>query len=264
MGLEISDGIGWLTFARLDGPNLLTPAFFDELERVLAACESDERVRVLVLRGSDRAFLVGADIRGLAEADLAAARRISERTMRGQERLADFPKPTVAVLTGYALGGGFEIALCCDFRIAADTARLGLPEIKLGVIPGGGGTQRLPRLVGMARAMELVLLGDTITAQQAFEHGLVNVICPQASLSAEAAAFAGRLAAQPAPAVCAAKAAVRQALDVGLKEGLRLEQSLFTGLFGTAEQREGMAAFLQKRPPVFYGTEYPRGESGDD
>jgi enoyl-CoA hydratase len=173
--------------------------------------------------------------------------------MRVQERLADLPKPTIAAVSGYALGGGCEVALCCDFRIAADNAVLGLPEITLGIIPGGGGTQRLPRLVGLSLAAELIFLGETIKADKAERIGLVNRVVPSDRLEAEATALAEKLLEKPAVALRAAKTAIRKGMSASFKEGLQIEQGLFCMLFGTKDQKEGMAAFLEKRKPKFEG-----------
>jgi enoyl-CoA hydratase len=173
--------------------------------------------------------------------------------MRVQERIADLPKPTIAAISGYALGGGCELALCCDFRIAADNAVLGQPEITLGIIPGGGGTQRLPRLVGLGAATELIFTGEMIKADRAERIGLVSKVVPLDQLEPEAEALASKLMERPALALRAAKTALRKGLSTSLKEGLQIEQDLFSMLFGTEDQKEGMAAFLEKRKPIFKG-----------
>jgi len=189
----------------------------------------------------------------MAEADVKAAYQLTDLTIRVQERLADLPKPTIAAIAGYALGGGCEVALCCDFRIVADNAVLGLPEINLGVVPGGGGTQRLPRLVGLGPATELIFLGEMIDAAKAERIGLVNKVVPLDQLKAEVEELAHKLMKRPSLALRAAKTAMRKGLNISLKEGLQLEQDLFCMLFGTEDQKEGMAAFLEKRKPGFKG-----------
>ncbi len=246
-------GIAWAQFNRPKKLNALNPDVFRDLEAVVARCEEDDAVRVLILTGNEKAFAAGADIGAMAEGDIGVAYDQTDQTMRVQERLADLPKPTIAAVSGYALGGGCEVALCCDFRIAADNAVLGLPEITLGIIPGGGGTQRLPRLVGLSLAAELIFLGETIKADKAERIGLVNRIVPSDSLEAEATALAEKLIERPAVALRAAKTAIRKGMSTSLKEGLQIEQGLFCMLFGTEDKKEGMAAFLEKRKPSFKG-----------
>jgi len=253
MRLEIVDRVGWIRMDREGRLNVLTADALAQLEQLVAQCEADDSVRVVVLQGNAKSFIVGADLTGLAKADVGAALTITDRTMRVQERVADLPMPTIAALSGFVLGAGLEVALCCDFRIATDDATLGMPEVNLGIIPGGGGTQRLPRLIGPAAATELVLLGETVTADRARALGLVNEVTSAGELTSRVAALAAKLAARPALAVRAAKRALRGSQDVSLKEGLRLEQALFALLFGTRDREEGLAAFAEKRSPRFEG-----------
>jgi enoyl-CoA hydratase len=206
-----------------------------------------------LLRGSKKAFIAGAAIEHMAKGDSNLAYEVTEHTMRVQNRLAGLGKPTIAAVSGYALGAGCEVALCCDFRIAAENAVFGLPEIGLGIIPGGGGTQRLPRLVGLGPATELILLGEMIGADKAETIGLINKVLPIEQLEAEAEALAFRLVEKPAMALRAAKTAIHVGLNVGLQDGLHMEQDAFCMLFGTQDQKEGMAAFLEKRKPHFKG-----------
>ena len=247
------DGIGWVQFNRPEKLNALNPDVLRDLEQAVATCEEDGDIRAVVLRGNEKAFVAGADIDSMATSDIKSAYTLTDLTMRVQERLADLPKPTIAAISGYALGGGCELALCCDFRIAADNAILGQPEITLGIIPGGGGTQRLPRLVGLGLATELIFTGEMIKADRAERIGLVNKIVPLNQLETEVQALAFKLMKQPVLALRAAKTAIRKGLNVSLKDGLQLEQDLFCMLFGTEDQKEGMAAFLEKRGPVFKG-----------
>lgn len=253
MRLDDRDGIASIRFDRDGKPNVMDAAFLDSLERVLDYAENSSAVRVVVLSGNDRSFIVGADINRLAQADPSAALRVTDQTMRVQERLADLSKPTIAALTGLTLGGGLEVALCCDFRVAASHARLGLPEIGLGIIPGGGGTQRLPRVVGLARATEFVLLGEAVDAKTALAMNLVHRTCEKDELESVVGSLAQKLAAKPTAALRAAKAALRASQSADLKSGLLAEQHLFSLLFGTDDQKEGMSAFLQKREPRFEG-----------
>jgi enoyl-CoA hydratase/carnithine racemase len=243
----------WVQFNRPDKLNVLSPEMLTNLEEGLAICEAEEDVRVVVVTGDDRAFMAGNDVRRMADGGVVGAQHTTEIVTRAQQKLANLPKPTIAAVAGYALGAGLEIALCCDFRIAADNAVLGSPEINLGIIPGGGGTQRLPRLVGLAAANKIVMLGETMTGAEAERVGLVDKVVPLDSLEDEVNALAAKLAQRPPLALRAAKAAMRSGMNGSLAEGLELEQALFSALFGTEDQREGMAAFLEKRKPSFKG-----------
>lgn len=247
------DGIGWIQFNRPERLNAINPEVLADLETAVVNCEEDDSIRVVVFMGSDKAFVAGADIEHMAKGDIKSAYKLTDLTMRVQERIADMPKPTIAAISGYALGGGCELALCCDFRIAADNAVLGQPEITLGIIPGGGGTQRLPRLVGLGAATELIFTGEMIKADRAERIGLVSKVVPLDQLEPEAEALASKLMERPALALRAAKTALRKGLSTSLKEGLQIEQDLFSMLFGTEDQKEGMAAFLEKRKPIFKG-----------
>jgi enoyl-CoA hydratase/carnithine racemase len=247
------DGIGWVQFNRPEKLNALNPDVLRDLETALVFCEEDDSIRLVVLKGNDKAFVAGADIENMAKGDIKLAYELTDLTMRVQERLADLPKPTIAAISGFALGAGCEIALCCDFRIAADNAVLGQPEITLGIIPGGGGTQRLPHLVGLGLATELIFTGEMIKANRAEQIGLVNKMVPLAQLEAEVQTLAFKLMKYPSLSLRAAKTTIRKGLNVSLKEGLQLEQDLFCMLFGTEDQKEGMAAFLEKRKPIFKG-----------
>jgi enoyl-CoA hydratase len=247
------DGIGWIQFNRPERLNAINPEVLADLETAVVNCEEDDSIRVVVFMGSDKAFVAGADIEHMAKGDIKSAYKLTDLTIRVQERIADLPKPTIAAISGYALGGGCELALCCDFRIAADNAVLGQPEITLGIIPGGGGTQRLPRLVGLGAATELIFTGEMIKADRAERIGLVSKVVPLDQLEPEAEALASKLMERPALALRAAKTALRKGLSTSLKEGLQIEQDLFSMLFGTEDQKEGMAAFLEKRKPIFKG-----------
>lgn len=253
ISLEVRNGVGRIKFDRPEKLNAVNPEVLRQLEAALALCEADEQVGVLVLTGDEKAFIAGADLENMSEAGVRQALELTEQTMRVQERLADFPRPTIAAVAGYALGAGFEIALCCDFRIGAENAVLGLPEVGLGIIPGGGGTQRLPRLIGLAAATELVLLGARIDARRAVELGLLNKVVPLGSLEEEVNALAAQLLSKPALALTAAKVAMGRGANMALKDGLKLEQSLFAMLFGTRDRQEGISAFLEKRKPRFEG-----------
>jgi len=249
----IKDHIAWIRFNRPEKLNAMNASLLGELERAMIECENNDEIRVVILIGNEKAFMAGADIGPMAKADVKTGHQVSEFTMKVQERLANLPKPTIAAISGYALGGGLEIALCCDFRLASENTVMGLPEIKLGIIPGGGGTQRLPRLVGLGPATEMLFLGINIRANRALSIGLVKEVVPFDQLESKAEELARQLMDIPAVAIRACKIAIRTGLSVGLKEGLRVEQTAFSMLFGTHDQKEGMAAFMEKRKPGFLG-----------
>lgn len=253
INFEKRDGIGWVQFNRSEKLNALNPEVLRDLEKAVATCEEDETIQIVVLMGNEKAFVAGADIENMAKGDINSAYELTDITMRVQERLADLPKPTIAAISGYALGAGCEVALCCDFRIAAKNTVLGLPEITLGIIPGGGGTQRIPRLVNLSAAAKIILLGERIGSEDAERIGLVDKVVPLDRLKKEACSLASKLMQRPSLALRAAKTAMREGLNTSLKEGLHIEQDLFCMLFGTEDQKEGMAAFLEKRKPIFKG-----------
>jgi enoyl-CoA hydratase len=250
---KIEDGVGRIQFNRPEKLNAVNPDVLKELETAVESCEGNDDIRVVVLTGNEKAFIAGADIENMAKGDIKNAYKLTDLTLRVQERLADLSKPTIASISGYALGGGCELALCCDFRIAADNAMLGLPEITLGIIPGGGGTQRLPRLINLGAAARMILLGEMIKAKEAQEIGLVDKVVSWDELENETQKWVAKLKKKPALAVRAAKTAMRKGLSTSLKEGLQIEQDLFCMLFGTEDQKEGMAAFMEKRKAVFKG-----------
>jgi enoyl-CoA hydratase len=242
---------------RIDRPakrNALDAAILQALHATCLGTAQDATVRAVILTGGEKVFAAGVDIASFAAAPgVANAYRASESRSRCWEALARLPQPTIAAVAGYALGGGCELALACDLRLAAESAVFGQPEVKLGLIPGAGGTQRLPRLIGPTRAKELIFFGDSIDAQEAYRLGLVNRVVPTDRLLAEATAWAARLAELPPLALAMAKQAIDTGADLALSAGLYLEQQSFVALFGTADEQEGVAAFLEKRPPHFTG-----------
>jgi enoyl-CoA hydratase len=246
------DGVALVTLDRREALNALSAALLAELNDKLAALDADEACRAIVITGAgERAFAAGADISELATATPDSLR--AGDPFSAVDRVAALATPTIAAVRGFALGGGCELAMACDMLIAGDDAKFGQPEILIGVIPGAGGTQRLARAIGKARAMELVLTGRRIDAAEADRLGLVTKVVPAADTVAEALALAGKIAAMPPLAVRAAKAAVAAAQDLGLEDGLHFERRQFEALFATADQREGMAAFLEKRPATWSG-----------
>lgn len=243
---------GRVAIATLDHPpaNTLDTVAIAELGRVLEELEADAAVKVVVLTGAGRFFAAGADIKefvGKTPEEGEAMARAGQKVM---DRLEAFPKPVIAAINGAALGGGLELAMACHIRIAADAAKLGLPEINLGLIPGFGGTQRLPRLIGRGRATELILTGEMITGEEAFRLGLVNRVVPLERLMDEARALAERIAAKSAVTAALALEAL-QGVEAPLAEGLDREARLFGRAFATEDCREGVQAFLEKRPPHF-------------
>jgi len=251
--LKEEAGLGWIRFDRPEKLNAVNSDVLRELERAIISCEENEEVKVVILSGNEKAFVAGADVGNMATFGIKGAVELVDLTMRVQERLADLPKPTIASIAGFALGAGCEIALCCDFRVAANNAVLGQPEIKLGIIPGGGGTQRLPRLINSSVATRMILLGENIRAPEAANVGLVDKVVDLDHLESETISLAIKLKSMPPLAVRAARTAIRKGLNSSLKDGLELEKALFSSLFGTDDQKEGMTAFLEKRKPSFLG-----------
>ncbi|MGZ4151950.1 MAG: enoyl-CoA hydratase/isomerase family protein [Actinomycetota bacterium] len=240
---------------RLDRPpaNALSEAVSLELWDAAREVESDEAVRAAVVWGGERIFAAGADVKAMAEfgpREVEPSVGALEGALRHLEAI---PKPVIAAINGYALGGGCELALACDFRYAAADARIGLPEIRLGIIPGAGGTQRLPRLVGLSRARELIFSGRHVDAGEALDMGLVDAVAAPERVYDEAVAKARTFAAGPSMAYRAAKIALAAAADRGLLAGLEVEREVFRELFATQDQKEGMRAFLEKRDPRFGG-----------
>jgi enoyl-CoA hydratase len=241
---------GVITLNRPKQLNALNDALMDELGAALKAYDADDAIGCIVITGSDKAFAAGADISAMAGFDYMQAYKSGYIT-RNWETLTTIRKPVIAAVAGFALGGGCELAMMCDFIIAADTARFGQPEIKLGVIPGAGGTQRLPRAVGKSKAMDMVLTSRMIDAAEAERAGLVSRVVPADKLMAETLAAAAVICGSSLPSLMMAKESVNRAFEAPLGEGMRFERRLFHSLFGTADQREGMAAFLDKRKPAF-------------
>jgi enoyl-CoA hydratase len=245
-------GVALVTLQRPEALNALSFALLDELATALEALDADPACRAIVITGSgDRAFAAGADIR---ELEPQTSSTLTEGgAFEAWDRIAAIGLPLIAAVRGFALGGGCELAMACDMIVAAEDASFGQPEIRLGVMPGAGGTQRLTRAIGKARAMEMILTGRTMTAQEADVHGLITRVVPAPATVDAALELAARIAAMPPLAVRAAKAAILDADERSLREGLARERVAFFGLFDTDDQAEGMAAFTQKRPPAWSG-----------
>jgi enoyl-CoA hydratase len=244
------DGVALVTLDRREARNALSFALLADLDEVLAVLDDDESCRAIVITGAgERAFAAGADIRDLASSTRDQLRR--DDPFAAVDRVGRLRTPVIAAVRGYALGGGCELAMACDIIVAGDDAVFGQPELSIGVIPGAGGTQRLARAVGRARAMDLVLTGRQVRADEAERLGIVSVVVPAAEVLDAALDRASSIAALPVEAVRAAKAAVNAAQQVPFDEGLRFERDRFEALFDTHDQEEGMVAFLEKRPPVW-------------
>ena len=250
--LSVADGIGTIT---LDRPpmNALNVVIQEELREAATVFSTDEQVKAVIVYGGEKVFAAGADIKEMGEMSYVDMSARATRLSSAFDSIARIPKPTVAAITGYALGGGCELALACDWRIAADDAKLGQPEIKLGIIPGAGGTQRLPRLIGPAKAKEIIMTGRMVDAAEALAIGLVDKVVPAASVYTAAVAMMAQYAAGPAAALRAAKLAIDGGLEIDIASGLALESHLFAALFATDDKREGMTAFVEKRKPTFTG-----------
>ena len=250
---SVADRVATVVINRPEKRNALNAQVRREIIEALDAWREDDGVRVVVFTGAgDRAFIAGADIGEFAERT-----PMEQRAVMNGRRLFDevgaYAKPTIAMINGYAFGGGCELALACDVRIAARSAKLGQPEIKLGILPGGGGTQRLPRLIGAGRALRMILTGEAITAEEAERIGLVDEVVDDAALEATVHALAAQIAAHSPVAVRLAKDAVRAAAEMPLTAGLAYERELFISTFSSDDKAEGIRAFLEKRAPEFRG-----------
>ena len=248
--VERRGAVGIVTLNRPAALNALNAALISELGAALDEFEDDAGIGAIVLTGSDKAFAAGADVKEMVSKSYPEI-YCEDFITRGWERVAQCRKPVVAAVAGFALGGGCEIAMMCDIVIAADTARFGQPEIVLGTIPGAGGTQRLTRFVGKAKAMDLCLTGRMMDAMEAERAGLVSRIVPAAELLSEAIKIAERVADMSRPIAMMVKEAVNRAYETTLAEGVRFERRLFHSTFATEDRKEGMAAFIDKRKPVF-------------
>jgi enoyl-CoA hydratase/carnithine racemase len=245
--LEIDQAVAVI---RLDRPpmNALNVQVQDEIAAAAAQASADQEVRAVIIYGGERVFAAGADIKEMAEATYSQMAADTRRLQEAFTAVAKIPKPVVAAITGYALGGGLELALCADFRVAGESARVGQPEILLGVIPGAGGTQRLPRLVGPARAKDIVYTGRFVGAAEALAIGLVDRVVPDADVYQAARDLVDRYVGGPAVALRAAKQAIDEGLEVDLDSGLEIERLNFAGLFATEDQRTGMRSFIENGP----------------
>lgn len=254
LAIDIADRLAWVTIQRPEKLNALNNDVLKELEQAFADLEQDDRVGAVIVTGSgEKAFVAGADIAELKSLDTASAR---VQALRGQavfQRIEAMPKPVIAAVNGFALGGGCELALACHIRVASENARFGLPEVSLGIIPGYGGTQRLPRLVGKGVAMDLILSGEMLPAAEALRAGLVSRVFPLADLKAGVEKLARTILSRGPLALRSALAAVNEGLEMPQDQGLQYEAALFGLLAATQDMQEGMGAFLEKRTAQFKG-----------
>jgi enoyl-CoA hydratase len=248
---ETIAAVATLTLNRPKALNALSPALMAELATTIDALDADEAVRCIVLTGGPRVFAAGADIKAMADATPMDI--IGRGTARGWERIRGCRKPIIAAVSGYALGGGCELAMLCDMIVASETAQFGQPEINIGVMPGAGGTQRLARAIGPYRAMEMILTGKMLPAREAYAAGLVNRVCPVEGFLAEAQRLAAEIAERAPVAVRLAREAVRHGVETTVRDGLEIERRNFYLLFDTEDQKEGMRAFVEKRKAEYKG-----------
>jgi len=247
---EARDRVGLITLNRPDALNALSDHLMDEIGQALEGFERDDAIGAMILTGSEKAFAAGADIKGMKDRSYMDV-YLGNFIGRNWEQVTQCRKPVIAAVAGYALGGGCELAMMCDFILAADNARFGQPEIKLGIIPGAGGTQRLTRFVGKSKAMEMCLTGRMMDADEAERSGLVSRVVPVDDLLDEALKTATAIASMSRPSVFMAKTAVNKAYETTLTEGVAAERIMFQSLFATEDQKEGMTAFAEKRPADF-------------
>jgi enoyl-CoA hydratase len=243
-----------VTINRERALNALNKEVIGELQQLFSFHWTDDTIRCVVLTGSgEKAFVAGADITELADVDVRSGTELSARGLYLMKSIQNFPKPVIAAINGFALGGGCELAMACDIRLASEKAKMGQPEVNLGIIPGYGGTQRLPRLVGKGKALQLILTGEIISAQEAYRIGLVDELYPPDQLMAKAMEMAELICAKAPMAISAAKECINRGLDINLTAGCDLEKATFGSICGTGDKNEGMEAFLEKRKPQFSG-----------
>jgi enoyl-CoA hydratase len=249
-----SERIGVITLNRPTAMNAINSELIRELDQVLNIIREEEEISVVIITGSEKAFSVGADIKQISGIKTPLDAHCFITSLQSLfKKIESLEKPVIAAISGLALGGGCELSLACDIRIVAENTTFGQPEIKIGVIPGAGGTQRLPRLIGLGRAKELLYTGDSIDALEAYRIGLVNKVVPVESLMDEAKKLAAKLAQQPVCALQMTKMAVNEGIDMDLQSALNYESRCFEILFSTEDQKEGMRAFIEKRKPIFKG-----------
>ncbi|MDD4549440.1 MAG: enoyl-CoA hydratase-related protein [Syntrophomonadaceae bacterium] len=251
--LTYDESICTLTLNRPKAMNALNEELIRELDMAIDMISSDDQVKVLIITGNEKVFAAGGDIKAMNECNPLQAKDYVSPIHKVFNKIASLPKPTIAAISGFAFGGGVELILTCDFRIAADNAKLGFPEITLGIFPAAGGSQRLPRLIGLAKTKELMFTGDTIDAATALSIGLVNKVVSQKELFEHVKKLASKLSSKPPVAFKLLKESIHTGLDMDLNSGLVIEVEKFCSLFATEDQKEGMTAFIERRKPEFKG-----------
>ncbi|GFN35224.1 short-chain-enoyl-CoA hydratase [Tepidimicrobium xylanilyticum] len=251
VSLKKENNIGILTINRPDALNALNSQVLDDLDNVIDMVIDDDEVHILIITGEGRAFVAGADISEMNDLNMLEAREFASKGSELFRKIELMEKVVIAAINGYALGGGCELALCCDIRISSTKAKFGQPEVGLGICPGFGGTQRLSRLVGLGRAKELIFTADMIDAEEAYRIGLVNKVVEEDQLMNEAIKMAEKIASKGQIAVRFAKSAINKSLDTDMETGMDIEKNLFGLCFSTEDQKEGMRAFLEKRKPNY-------------
>ena len=250
---SVDEGIGIIQLNRPKAMNAVDALLLGELLQALEEMEQDAETRVIIITGSDKVFAAGADIKAAVGLTPFEAREFLNLVHRTIFKIEENSKPVISAVCGFALGGGMELVMACDIKVAAENATFGLPEINLGIYPGGGGTQRLPRLIGMAYAKELILTGEFITGEKALEIGLVNYLVPAEEVLDTAKKVARKLASKPPLALKLAKNALNSSMNSDIKTGCQIEQDGWAMLFASEDQKEGMQAFLENRKPIFKG-----------
>jgi len=251
---ELQNKIMLLVIERPEVHNALNSEVFKEIGEVFQKMKDDPEVDVVVITGAgEKAFIAGSDVSEMSQCSLLEARKFALGVNDTQQKIANFPRPTIAAINGFAFGGGLEVAMCCDIRIASEKAKFGQPEVNVGIIPGGGGTQRLTRLIGAGRAKEMIYTGMTIDAQRAFEIGLVNRVVSHETLMEETIKLAKKIGEKSNVMLTFAKAAIDTGVDMDLENALRTEIELFAECFGTVDGKEGLIAFVEKRKANFIG-----------
>jgi enoyl-CoA hydratase len=246
--------LAFITINRPESMNALSNALVEEFDKVFDLIEQDDEIRALIITGAgEKAFMAGADIKELEARDFVLGRQQTKRRQEVFNRIAEMKIPVIAAVNGFALGAGLELAIACTLRVACEEAKLGSPEVNLGIIPGDGATQRLPRIVGFGRAMEMILTGDFVDAQEAYRIGLVNKVVTREELMEAAKKLAGKIASKAPLAIQCGKEAVNRSMEVGIYEGLAHESYLHAFTCASEDKKEGVAAFLEKRKPVFKG-----------
>lgn len=251
--VEVREQVAVIRFNRPEAMNAANIEMSFERLEIYEAVSKDPNVRVVIVTGNEKAYCAGGDLAAFSRFDPAAAKKFGERGLKYQKILEEMPKPTIAAVAGFAYGGGMENVLLCDLRIAADNAKFALPEIKVGIFPGGGATQRLLQNISLCKAKEMIFLGESIDAQTALEIGLINKVVPLENLMTEAFAWARKLCKKPPLSIKAAKALINGAWGTKTIDGVALESEAWAQIFGTEDQKEGMNAFLEKRKPNFTG-----------